>query len=516
MALFNSFLNQYSSSHYETARTLLKSRQCQAEKAKTLENENRRLCLENQRVTARLQEARQQNDQARQLLDQERHENLRLREQPITLPSDVPLPGHGYGARMVCLCLKLVQRLGFRPAEAALQIVFEFLGIKAKIPSHDSMRLWSGRVGIARLQTDHEAADDWLWMSDHSNQIGTEKVLTILGIRTVDLPPPGETLSRAKLKTLAVVPGEQWKRDDVRREYERLAGRMGPPRFLLTDGAVELHETADVLEKAGKKPVVLRDMKHFAANTFEKLIGKTDRFTDYLSKLGRTRCQIQQTELSHFAPPSPKTKSRFMNLGPVLRWGEMISYHLGHAHSNSRQGVTAARINEKLGWVREYRKDLASWNRCQGVMQLSLKFINTMGLHRGSAAELRQLLDEQRGSWPEVCETSRLMAEELVEFVRVSGACLKAGERTWLSTENLESSFAAFKCLERQHSKGGFTSLIAALPMLLTTLSPELVRASLSSVSVAQLKAWVSANLGPTVSSRRNRAYREFEAATSG
>ena len=52
---------------------------------------------------------------------------------------------------------------------------------------------------------------------------------------------------------------------------------MGPPLYLLCDGAVELHESADVLNTPEHQVIVLRDFKHAAANIFEKLIGKDER-----------------------------------------------------------------------------------------------------------------------------------------------------------------------------------------------------------------------------------------------
>jgi len=241
-----------------------------------------------------------------------------LTQQPIPWPSDLPLPHHSFGPKMIALCLNLCKAIGFRPTEAALKIIFECLGIETKIPSWSSMRIWACRVGVASLQQLLESADDWIWMADHSNQIGTEKVLQILGIRASHLPEPGQTLSREKMTVLAVIPGKDWKCEDVRREYKKLAMRIGAPRYLITDGAVELFESADTLQNKGEKTIVLRDMKHLAANVFEKLIGKSERFTSYLSELGRTRSRIQQTELSHFTPPPQKQKARFMNLGPTL------------------------------------------------------------------------------------------------------------------------------------------------------------------------------------------------------
>lgn len=516
MSLFCKSVSQYRSSWYETARSLLRSRNHQADRAQQQARRYRESKSRNEQLAKELRNAKEQQSMILQQLRQQQQENETLRKHPIRLPSDLPLPHHSYGPKMISLCLNLCKQIGFRRAETALKIVFEWLGIDAQIPSWDSMRLWSCRVGIAQLKQPVEAADDWIWMADHSNQIGTEKVLQILGIRASQLPPPGQTLRLQDLRVLAVVPGTSWKREDVRREYDKLATRIGPPRYLLTDGAVELRESADVLETQGHQLTVLRDMKHYAANVFEKLIGHSDRFSQYLSQLGRTRSAIQQTELSHFTPPPQKPKARFMNLGPTLRWGQMIAHHLSDCHSQSRQGIAASRMNDKLGWVRDYRADLAGWSRCQEVMQASLKFINQQGLYRGAAAHLKEILGGLASEHSPPCELSTTMAAKLVAFVQESETALGDGERAWLSTENLESSFGLFKRLEGQHSKGGFTSLIAAMPMLLTDWTAERVRLSLPAVSVQQMKQWVHDELGTTLTAKRATAYQEFATATQG
>jgi hypothetical protein len=50
--------------------------------------------------------------------------------------------------------------------------------------------------------------------------------------------------------------------------------------------------------------------------------------------------------------------------------------------------------------------------------------------------------------------------------------------------------------------------------MLLSEVTPELVRESLKAVSVTDLKEWVNKNLGKTLCSQRNQAYKEFRTAT--
>lgn len=510
MSVFNTIVSQYKSSFYEIARSVLKSRERLVQREQQLTRENQLLAEKNAELTKQLAAAKTQADQHRQMLQLQRDENQQLRNQPIRLPPEMVIPGHQFGPKMICLCMKLVQKIGFRPSESALQIIFDFLGIEDKIPSHDSMRTWACRIGVAMISKEDEPVDDEFWFADHSNQIGAEKVLSILSIRESELPPVGQTLSRSKLKPIHLAVAKDWTTQDVRKHYETLATKRGKPRGLITDGASELRDSADVLQKPGEKLLLIRDMKHKAANIFEQLIGKDDRFAEYQSRLGKTRSRIQQTELSHLTSPKQKPKARFMNLGPILRWGQMISHHLSDPHSKAREGISAARMNEKLGWVRDFRPDLTRWSECQQVMQECLSYVGRQGVSAGCAAQMRQSMEESFANWSDVGELAKTMAERLVDYVESIEAELKSGQRVWVLTDNLESSFGAFKQLEGQHSKSGFTGLVAAMPMLLTELNPELVRDALIAVPVSKMKAWVKENLGRTLASRRNQAYAEF------
>ena len=82
----------------------------------------------------------------------------------------------------------------------------------------------------------------------------------------------------------------------------------------------------------------------------------------------------------------------------------------------------------------------------------------------------------------------------------------QARQRLPMSTEIPESCFGLFKELERQHSKGGFTSLLAAFGALLKPATPESIRADVARVSVKQMRTWVSENLGTTLASKRQTA----------
>lgn len=509
MGLFIEAIAQFKSPLHEVARGLLRSRSNQTQRAERLAEQLREQREISSRLEKEARDAHQEVADVRQKLSAAERENQRLKSLPVVLPEDPPLPNHSYGPRMISLCIQLAKRTGFHACVDAIRILFDWLGIESKIPSWSSVRIWLCRMGIDGLNQSLRPHDDWIWMADHSNQIGKEKVLSILGIRASQLPAPGQTLRHRDVHVLAVVPGTQWKREDVREQYRALAAKIGTPKMLISDGAVELRESADGLGNPGKQPILLRDMKHFAANALERMIGGSDRFQAYLSHLGRTRSSIQQTELSHFTPPAPNSKARFMNFEPTLRWGAMVSWHLAHPQSEARQGIAAKRMSEKLGWVRGFRADLACWSRLQMIINESLHFINTQGLYRGASADLGVRLGRLRTEGWASCEASDRMARTLIDFVAESEQQLAEGERGWLSTEILESAFGLYKGLEGQHSKGGFTSLLASFPALLSDCSPAQVRESFRRTSVQDVKTWVSENLGRTLASKRSVAYRE-------
>ena len=118
-----------------------------------------------------------------------------------------------------------------------MKIFWEWLGIEQSLPDWTTIRTWLMRLGVAILEEPLEEAQDRVWMVDHSNQIGPEKVLVVLGVRASQLPPPGKTLGHEDVRVLMVQPGTHWKREDMAAVYGQLAERCGPPRAVLCDGA---------------------------------------------------------------------------------------------------------------------------------------------------------------------------------------------------------------------------------------------------------------------------------------
>jgi hypothetical protein len=425
------------------------------------------------------------------------------------LPEDPPLKKHKFGVRMIRLAVNLARVIGLRPAEHVLKIVWEWLGVKQPLPTWTTIRTWLLRVGVAALREPIEPADDWVWMADHSNQIGPEKALVVLGVRASQLPPPGKALRHEDVRPLTVEPGTEWKREDMGLVYRKLAEQYGTPRAVLCDGAVELRDGAKCLQNQRPDTIVLGDFKHKAAIFLKATVGDHPRFAEFNTHLGKTRSAIQQTELAHLTPPAQKNKARFMNLASTLDWAAAKLWLLDHPEAKSRAALATERLEEKLGWLRSFAVELAEWRECQQVVSAGVTFAAEQGLFRGAGAQLLAVIGTNRKH-----TASQQLAQRLADFLTASEGSLNEGERLPISTEILESTFALYKQLERQHSKGGFTGLLAGFAALLKTATDESIRRAFSTVSVKDVHKWTREKLGATLTSKRLALYREFRSAT--
>jgi hypothetical protein len=474
-------------------------------------NQQRELRLAHAEAARRTAEHARCLEQLRQL--QQRNAELEAelaRPRPVTLPLGAPPPGMSYGAGLIELCLNLARKIGLRPTVRALTIFFRWLGATVELPVYQTIRLWLQRLGLDRMQRTPRA-EGGVWIVDHTNQIGKEKVLAVLRVPD-HRPRAAGPLRQEELEVLAVLPGTSWKREDVLEVYQQTAQQYGVPRAIASDGAAELQEPigwlGELLPKTpGKKrtaPLALRDPKHFLANQLEALLARDPAWQEFTQRLGSTRSAVQQTELAHFTPPALKLKARFMNLAATLRWANTVLWHLERPESQSRHGITVERWEEKLGWLRAFAPQLCVWQACQDVVSTALTFLNKRGLFRGAAKQLRQRV----AKFARHALSKRLM-QALLKFVRAAEGQLRRRERLSLSTEILESSFAQYKQLEQQHAKGGFTSLLLALPVLLRPTTAAEITASMQSSKVADVQAWQQQHLPTTLAARRQRLYRE-------
>ncbi len=366
------------------------------------------------------------------------------------------------------------------------------------IPHWTTGRLWLLRLGHAMLTAPKEKAADWAWVIDHSVQIGQEKCLVILGIRLVELPPVGECLAHEDMELIALVPRKSWTRKEVDEQLEAATAQTGVPRVIVDDHGVDVNGGVNMFQERHPDTVEIYDAKHKAACVLKHRLEKDPRWQTFQQRIGQTRCAIQQTELACLVPPAPKPKARFMNLQPMLDWAEKVLAVLRHPPAQLPCVVTPERLQEKLGWLVEFRLDIQQWSQWQQALNVMVEFVNRHGIYAGAADDLRQQLPLDNA-----LSDTRSLGEELIAFVESQAARTRPGERLPGSTEVLESCFGRFKELEKQQSRGGFTSLLLAFGSLLIKKSKEQVDRAMRCSRTPDVRRWCREHLGQTVFSQR-------------
>jgi hypothetical protein len=377
---------------------------------------------------------------------------------------------------VVTLFLRLVQLgIPLRAASRVLEFVARSFGLPFSAPDWTTGRMWLLRFGLAQLLAAKEPADDWVWLIDHSVQIGKEKVLAILGIRLVDLPMPERPLRADDLVLIDLVPMERATREDVAACLEQTAARTHVPCAIVDDHGVDLNGGVQIFQRGHPRTVEIYDVKHKGACLLKARLEKDPSWVAFSAELARARCAIPQTELGPLTPPASKPKARFMNLGEHLDWADRVLRLLDRAPGEIPSWMTRDRLDTKLGWLKGFRGELAQWRQWQASVDRTVEVVGREGVHAGTAAQLGAAL-------PVVEEgtAGHRLAGELLGFVRGQASLV--------------------------HAKGGFTSLVLGFGSLFVEATLENVLGALRAVPTLWVKAWCSTHLGQTLQSKKIEA----------
>ncbi len=415
-------------------------------------------------------------------------------------------PGsHGYGVGVICLFVRLIMSgVSLRGVPRVLALMTNAFGLAIDIPDWTTGRLWLMRLGHGMLTMPLEQGDDWVWLIDHSMQIGQEKYLVILGLRLRDMPPAGQCLQYRDMHLIGLVPRTSWTAPEVAGVLEETVERGGVPRAIVNDYGGDVHGGVQIFQEQHPQTAEIYDIKHKAACLLKRRLEKEPRWQDFQRQVGQTRCAVQQTELGFLAPPTPKTKARFMNLQPQLEWAEGVLDVLDAPPANVLQWVTPERLQAKLGWLHEFRDAITEWSHWQRLVNIAVTHVNEHGITRTTAKQIYQALPR-----PFLHDRTADLAHELVRFIVAQGKQTKPGERLPGSTEVLESCFGKMKELQKQQSRGGLTTLLVSFGAMLAETTTAAIGAALERSSTAKVWAWCKEHLGTTLLGKRKLAFAE-------
>lgn len=483
-------------------RDLERSRQKWKQKAKELETELKKL-------KAELETKDKQLNRLQVELEASRHKNeatvklYQKIEAKKAIFSHFPR-GHQYSLGQIMWFISFVFEAAttFRASSQIMQIISSYWPWRLKVPSWFTGRLWVLRLGYYKLTRAKEKAQDWIWIVDHTVQIGNLKCLLIVGIRQSNLPARGNSLTHQDLEPIALLPVTKSNGQIVYQQLKNAVVITGVPRTIVADHGPDLKSGISQFCQEYKQTGFIYDIKHKTASILKQVLKNDADWISFVKLASQTKNRIQQTSLAALAPPNQRTKARYMNVDILINWGSNILTFLDKQVIQPSAEFDEQKVIEKLAWVASFRKQLKQWQGLLKLLKSSENFIRKEGLYCNCELDLQALIEP-------VAKTKRqqMVSRELIAFVKEEAAACKANERLLGSSEVIESVFGKLKRLEQDQAKSGFTSLLLSVPAMLSTVTPDVVQAALETVSNKELRLWQKNVLGKSVQAKRREAF---------
>ena len=410
---------------------------------------------------------------------------------------------HQYSVGHVKLFISLVlsDAASMRCAGRVIGTVVSSLQLSLSSPAWSTGRFWILRLGYYKLMRPKEQAEDWVWIVDHTVQLGAEKCLVILGVRLSAIPPCGECLSHEDVEPITLWPVEKSNGQVVYQQLEASVEKTGVPREIISDHGTDLKAGIEQFCQNHQETSAIYDIKHKTAAVLKRELGRDPTWLEFARLAAQTKVKVQQTALAALAPPNQRTKARYMNVDVLIQWGQSLLAFLDQEQAERNTAFDDEQIQAKLGWMTPFRQPLAEWGALLQVIMATESYVRQRGLSQGIHLELEEQLKSLART-----EQSQRVGAELIAFVAQEEAKAHPHERLLGSSEVIESVLGKVKRLEQDQAKSGFTGLLLAISAMVSATTTDVVRQTLETVPTKRVLAWCQENLGQSVQAKRREA----------
>jgi len=303
---------------------------------------------------------------------------------------------------VVYLALQLffVARIGFRAVSRVLTLLALALGIK-RAPCPQTLINWVIRLSIVRLDSARTLrglplsqapfTNGLIWLIDISIGLGTGKILAVLAVDAHHHPLAPGALSLPQVHCIGVCVADSWTGEAIAESLKRLIAQMGRPAAYLKDGGSELHKAVALLEEQRLGSPCLDDISHAAAGMLKRYYQSHPAFETFVSACGRVSGKLKHTLLACLAPPTVRTKARFMNVHRLFTWADRVLKL--SPPGGAKRGSILAKLRASLDDLPACKALITRFQRDAGALLACQKLLKTHGLSHATLPQCQPLID---------------------------------------------------------------------------------------------------------------------------
>ncbi len=393
-------------------------------------------------------------------------------------------------------------RGSLRGVALATGLINRLLGGQQEVPSPTSVRSWLLRLGLYQLQRPLEKSGDWVWIIDHTVQIGELKCLIVVGFRLGAWQQKEDRrLSYKDVDLISLFPVRTSTGEIVDEQLEVAVERTGLPTQIISDDGRDLHRGLALFQERHDEVDWIYDIKHKTASLLKRELEGDPVWTAFAQRANQMKRQVQQTELAFSNPPQQRGKARYMNVDTLVAWGMKVLQWLDGPRSTGRE-LDTDRVEAKLSWLHEYREPLRRWSEAMQVIETAETLVRREGHHVASEAQFRDRLPQV-----EAGSLADRLRGKLLEFLKEQALHATPGERLPGSSEVLESIIGKYKTLQGERGQFGVTGMLLAIGAFVGRITISSIATAVRTVTAKKLHRWEQDNLGVTIQSQRKQAF---------
>jgi hypothetical protein len=330
------------------------------------------------------------------------------------------------------------------------------------------------------------------WIVDHTIQVARRKAMVVL--RTpLTVMKQERPLQLTDIEVVSVSLKDKWSHKEVFQVLDQLSLQIGTPSQIVSDNGSDLKK--GVKKFISKNPTVhsTYDVSHFISNLFKRKYKSVPVFQGFMTHLAKVKNQLQQSELAHLMPPKQRTKARFLNLGSLFKWVQLI---VKWKDLNLLNQPNLDLWNKYFGWFNDHLFFVRHFSREVEVLNEIQEILKKKGLNEESYNDSLQLL-ERNGIGGSLQQSIQEYLQGELDFA------VKNQISSCVSSDIIESLFGKYKYHSKIHSFSEINRMILILPCLCRDITPQLIESAFKTVSTKDVDKWIAENANETLQSRR-------------
>jgi len=360
------------------------------------------------------------------------------------------------------------------------------------------------KLGYYNLSKKQTIAKDWIYIIDHSIQLGKEKLLLIIGIRAKDLPKD-RALKYEDMEIIDLQPVKSSTGAIVYEQLKEASKKTGEPRAIVSDMGSDIKLGVRLFQEESLNTVHIYDLKHKIALIIKKLLERDNKWSEFKLLANYIAKKLQHSTVAGYRPPKQKEKARYMNIEGLVRWGEKILIKYNQLQNNQIKTEDDEKLESVLGDIVNFKDDIEAWSEMVMVFEIIERFMNIHNLQQDSYKKFHEF----HGAKLSKLKTNQAkeLASQTLDFIKEQEKVCNNDERLLHSSQLIESLFGKLKSLEREQSKSSFTSLILSMGAMVSKKTTAILKKALESVNINMINEWSREKIGTTIQVQRRGLY---------